>query len=59
MVSKRGGVWPRWRNDGKELLYLTLGSQQMALDVNAGKSFDAGVPRVLFPFPGVLTRVGT
>jgi Tol biopolymer transport system component len=47
MVSKGGGNGPRWRGDGKELFYArTL--QQMAVDVTTEKTFQAGVPKLLF-----------
>ena len=59
MISKGGGIWPRWRNDGRELLYITLGSQQTTVEVNADKSFDAGVPKSFCRFPECSRRVGT
>jgi Tol biopolymer transport system component/predicted Ser/Thr protein kinase len=48
MISKGGGVYPRWRSDGKELFYLTTSIQQMAVDINTGKTFQAGIARRLF-----------
>ena len=47
-VSNGGGLQPRWRGDGKELFYLSLDGKLMAVPVNAGASFDAGAPAVLF-----------
>ena len=47
-VSAGGGVEGRWRADGKELYYLTLDGQMMAVDVNASSRFEAGAPRELF-----------
>jgi eukaryotic-like serine/threonine-protein kinase len=47
-VSNGGGLQPRWRGDGKELFYLSFDGKLMAVPVNAGASFDAGAPAVLF-----------
>ena len=43
-VSNSGGVQPRWRGDGKQLYYLSLGATMMALDVIP----ESAVPRQLF-----------
>jgi hypothetical protein len=47
MVSRGGGLSPRWRADGKQLLYATQAGTIMAADVAAGRTFEAGVPRRL------------
>jgi len=47
-VSNNGGVQPRWRGDGKELYYLSLGAKMMALDVNTESAPETTVPRQLF-----------
>jgi eukaryotic-like serine/threonine-protein kinase len=48
-VSNDGGGFPRWRGDGKELLYLAPGGRIMAAEVNGrGANFEVGTPRVLF-----------
>jgi hypothetical protein len=52
-ISTSGGLQPRWRRDGKELLYLAgdvaTGTVIMAAEVRAPAStFAAGVPKVLF-----------
>jgi len=50
-VSKDGGVFPRWRGDGKELFYLgTMSNGQiMAVDINVnGSTIQAGTPHALF-----------
>ena len=52
-VSTDGGTQPRWRADGKELFYLTVDSKVMAADIQAGETFRAGVPRLLFQAPEV------
>ena len=47
-VSTSGGMQPRWRRDGRELLYLSLDRKLMAVDVTTGKQLEFGVPKVLF-----------
>ena len=50
-VSVNGGLWARWRPDGRELFYVTnpTGGQLVAVDVRAsGTSFEWGRPRELF-----------
>ena len=48
LISDKGGAFPRWRGDGKELYYVDLGLQQMAVDIEAGDSVIPGTPQVLF-----------
>ena len=48
MVSKGGGASPSWRGDGKQLFYLTVNRQLMAVDVTAERTFQAGIPKTLF-----------
>lgn len=47
-VSNNGGGEPQWRGDGKELYYLALDGNMMAVDVKAGPTIETGVPRTLF-----------
>ena len=49
-VSTAGGAQPRWRRDGKELLFLSLAGEAMAVEVSVSKDrvFQAGTPRKLF-----------
>jgi dipeptidyl aminopeptidase/acylaminoacyl peptidase len=47
-VSSVGGQEPRWRQDGKELFYLSAEGKMMAVAVTAGASFEAGSPVALF-----------
>jgi len=47
-VSAGGGREPRWRGDGRELFYLSPEGKMMAVQVNAGATFDAGTPVALF-----------
>jgi len=41
-VSYDGGNWPKWRRDGKELLYLAADRRIVAVDVKTGASFQHG-----------------
>ena len=48
-VSTTGGVFPRWRGDGRELYYTSLDNQVMAVDVEAqGETLEVGIPHRLF-----------
>jgi Tol biopolymer transport system component len=50
-VSKDGGVFARWRGDGKELYYLSgmSSGQMMAVDISVnGSKLQAGAPHALF-----------
>ena len=40
-----------WRKDGKELFYLTLEGQIMAVDIKPGAAAEAGIPREVFRVP--------
>jgi len=52
MVSSGGGSMPRWRKDGKELLYFAPDNRLMSVEVSTtGVSFQAGVPKPLFKAP--------
>ena len=53
MVSTGGGIRPRWRRDGKELLYTSYPSNAklMAVEVSTSPVFSAGIPKTLFQFP--------
>jgi serine/threonine protein kinase len=56
-VSVAGGELPRWRRDGKELFF-HFGDGFYAVDVKAdGKSFAAGIPKLLFEVPTVSSAV--
>jgi Tol biopolymer transport system component len=53
-----GGLAPRWRADGKEILYVGDGGRIMAVPVKLGEQApELGVPQALFQSPG-LTRWG-
>ena len=47
-VSTRGGIWPYWRGDGKEIYYVGLDAVLMAAAVSAGQTFSVGAPESLF-----------
>jgi Tol biopolymer transport system component len=47
-VSSTGGQEPRWRQDGKELFYLSADGKMMAVAVTLGASFKADSPVALF-----------
>jgi len=51
VVSSGGGYQPRWRRDGKELLYFTAEGRMMSVDVTPGSTFHASVPKFLFQVP--------
>lgn len=48
LISNDGGHWPKWRRDGKELLYLTPDRAIVAVDVTTGAIFRHGSPKLLF-----------
>jgi hypothetical protein len=50
-ISNRGGTEPLWRADGKELYYLSLDRQLMAVEVGTEGEFEVGVPVPLFTAP--------
>jgi Tol biopolymer transport system component len=47
-VSNAGGQEPKWRNDGKELFYMSADGKIMAVPVSTSTSFQAGTPVALF-----------
>jgi Tol biopolymer transport system component len=47
-VSSGGGEEPRWRQDGKELFYLSAEGKMMTVAVKTGASFEADSPVALF-----------
>ena len=59
LVSKGGGVMPRWRRDGKELFYISPDSQMMAVDVTTSPVFRSGDPHALFQTDIVDTGIRT
>jgi len=55
-ITAQGGIEPKWKRDGRELYYLALDGKLMAVPVNAGATFQAGSPSVLFQTPLLLNR---
>jgi eukaryotic-like serine/threonine-protein kinase len=54
LISKGSGLLPRWRADGKQLLYVTQnGFDVMAVDIDTRHGFQAGAPRRLFTLASV------
>ena len=47
-ISTEGGYTPKWSRDGKELFYIAADGKFMSVLVNAGATFEAGVPKALF-----------
>jgi Tol biopolymer transport system component len=50
-VSTGGGLWPRWRGDGKEIYYIGTGINAVEMDMS-GATPRPSVPRLLFAGPG-------
>jgi hypothetical protein len=51
-VSTRGTMGtPRWRNDSKELIFISGEGALVAVDIAPGTTFQAGAPRKLFDVP--------
>jgi serine/threonine protein kinase len=52
MISNGNGMEPRWRRDGKQILYWNSTGKLMAVDVDTnGSSIKAGIPTPLFDLP--------
>ena len=50
-ISDDGAREPFWREDGRELYYLSLDHHIMAVDVSLGATVEIGTPRRLFAAP--------
>ncbi len=63
MVSRGAMGMPRWRADGKELLYLGADAGLMSIAVNGAAGFQPSAPQMLFKVPaaflGVSVSAGT
>jgi Tol biopolymer transport system component len=51
LVSKGGGLGPRWRGDGRELYYFDLSGKIWAAEISTEEGFRAGTPKLLFEVP--------
>ena len=59
MVSRGGGVMPRWRRDGKELFYVSPDWKMMEVKVSTSPVFQSGTPHPLFDTQMVDTGIRT
>lgn len=59
LVSRGGGVQPRWRPDGKELFYISPDSRMMAVEVSTSPAFHSGSPQPPFQTEIVDTGIRT
>ena len=50
-ISRDGGSRPKWRADGKELIFRAPNGSPMAVDITTSPSFQAGIPKPLFTMP--------
>ena len=48
-ISRDGGMYPRWRGDGKELFFLSPDGTMMAAGFDATTGVSQGAPQRLFP----------
>jgi Tol biopolymer transport system component len=54
-ISKNGALGMiSWRQDGREMYFLTRDWEVMAVDVTTSPTFQAGTPKLLFKLPGPL-----
>ena len=53
-ISTNGGRYPVWSRDGRELYYVSTDGKLMAVGIQSGPVFQAGVPKPLFDI-----RLGT
>jgi hypothetical protein len=56
-ISTGGGSQPRWRRDGRELIYLATGFRLTAVPVRTGVAFEKDVPQELFPVASRRTNI--
>ena len=59
LVSRGGGVMPRWRRNGKELFYISPDSRMMAVAVKTQPVFQSGTLQPLFQTDIVDTGIRT
>ena len=59
LVSRGGGVQPRWRRDGNELFYISSDSKMMSVEVTTQPAFQSGSPHPLFQSEIVDTGIRT
>jgi eukaryotic-like serine/threonine-protein kinase len=59
LVSRGGGVQPRWNRNGRELFYISPDSKMTSVEVNTRPVFHAGTPHPLFDSDIVDTGIRT
>jgi serine/threonine protein kinase len=47
-LSIDGGLLPQWRNDGREIFFLSPDGMLMSVDIRLGSQIEVGVPKPLF-----------
>lgn len=57
-ISEGGGFAPQWRQDGRELFYLTPEGSMMTIDVNSKRGFRPAAAKRLFKVQGVIPQWG-
>jgi eukaryotic-like serine/threonine-protein kinase len=57
-VSRDGGREPHWRQDGRELFYLSMDGKLMSLKLTAGPMFKASIPQPLFQVADIRGALG-
>jgi Tol biopolymer transport system component len=50
-LSTEGGSEPKWSADGREIYYIDSGNNLVTVPVDAGATFSAGLPEILFTPP--------
>jgi dipeptidyl aminopeptidase/acylaminoacyl peptidase len=48
-ISTKGGLFPRWSRDGKEIFYVSVDRMLTSVDVLSGTTFQVSAPHPLFP----------
>jgi Tol biopolymer transport system component len=56
-ISSAGGDRPKWRRDGKELVYVSADSKMIGVPVTLGATVQIGTPQTLFELPQGATAV--
>jgi hypothetical protein len=59
LVSRGGGVQPRWRRNGKQMFYISPDSRMMVVQVSTQTVFQSGTPQPLFQTDMVDTGIRT
>jgi Tol biopolymer transport system component len=56
-LTARGGIYPKWRGDSRELYYVALDGKLMAVPVKEGPDFEPGEPNTLFQTPLIIPSI--